>query len=84
MAITSEMGKMFGFAAPSVVLCPDDPQRRALFFKNVADAQQYYIALARNGTDAIICARKDGGGAYVCEVSPVSADEVIAWVRERG
>ena len=83
VVVSNEMEMISGFTAPSVVRCLNDPHRRALFFKNVADARQYYTALVRNGTDVLLCPRREGGGVCVCEVSPLAPDDGIAWMREK-
>jgi len=68
VATSDRMEMASGFTAPIVANCKHDPQRRALLFKNAADAVLYYISLLRNGTDTLICPDEDGGGACVCEV----------------
>ena len=70
------------FTAPSVECCKNDPQRRALQFRSLEDAQQYHASLLRNGTDALLCPNEDGAGACVCEVRQLSADELAAWLAE--
>ena len=82
MNASREKDSTAGFIAPKVCPCLDDPQRRALYFTNAVDARQYHLSLLRNGTDALICVSEDGGGACVCEVRQLSADEILTWMNE--
>ena len=66
------------FTAPTVACCRNDPQRRALLFRNADDAREYYFSLLRNGTDALLCPVDDS--TCVCEVSALSATEALNWM----
>lgn len=62
--------------------CVSDPLRRARQYARGEDAQRHYLSLLRNGTDAQLCHASTDRNACVCEVRPVSEDDLLAQMAE--